>query len=375
MSDAPWDSPEPLRLGNTGEFSGYEGFQGKVADLIFWSDTALSEAEVTRLNSNGWEVAPDTVSPVITFNNNPVVIAKDSDWDGFSAETVLSAYDAVDGDLTYSVSEDSNNVQSNLAGDYAIEYSVSDAAGNSTSEILTVSVKEMYQIPNDDTTLSTPSSDSGWTSGGGVNVVEYSGLTEYTLTLTGESPENVYLISGNRVTYGTESVLSVKTFDNLIDHDYLRVKFNYLGIHAGTGFSVRVDGQTVWSASTHGDSTSVDSVTGGEITEPGSWASHTYFPVDFVVPHTQSSAEITISVPSFESTRYAFSPIQLYLDTNSSSAVNLTYAMDVEEGDTVMIFVDGSFVEETKYSLSSGSITFASGVLNIGSEIACVKVL
>lgn len=67
MDQVPWDSGEPLRVGQNGSISTHQGFQGKIADLIIWSETALDPVEVTRLYSSGWETVVLTPSTILAY--------------------------------------------------------------------------------------------------------------------------------------------------------------------------------------------------------------------------------------------------------------------------------------------------------------------
>ncbi|MCD7950446.1 MAG: DUF5011 domain-containing protein [Erysipelotrichaceae bacterium] len=81
----------------------------------------------------------DLTAPTITLTKTSVSITTD---DSFTASKYLSsATDNKDGDLTDEV-EISSNVSTSTAGTYTVTYSVSDAAGNSTSKTLKVTVSK-----------------------------------------------------------------------------------------------------------------------------------------------------------------------------------------------------------------------------------------
>ncbi len=79
-------------------------------------------------------VAPDTVAPLITLNDNPVVKL-------FTGETYqdagAKAIDGIDGDLAVTTT---GLVDTQAPGEYEITYSVTDAAGNSATEVRKVIV-------------------------------------------------------------------------------------------------------------------------------------------------------------------------------------------------------------------------------------------
>ena len=83
-------------------------------------------------------VAPDTIAPLITLlGNNPLALFVG----GTYSEPGYSATDNIDGNITAGVLVDSSAVNINLAGNYAVTYNVSDAAGNAaTTVVRTVNV-------------------------------------------------------------------------------------------------------------------------------------------------------------------------------------------------------------------------------------------
>jgi len=79
----------------------------------------------------------DLTPPVITIiGDNPLVINIGEDYTEFGA----TATDDIDGDITQDILIDSSNLNTALAGNYAVTYSVSDSSNNSTSEIREVIV-------------------------------------------------------------------------------------------------------------------------------------------------------------------------------------------------------------------------------------------
>jgi hypothetical protein len=82
----------------------------------------------------------DTTPPTITLKgNNPMTVSLNS---SAPADPGATANDDKDGDISSSVTSDwsSTNPNVNVAGAYTITYSVSDAAGNNTTETRTVNV-------------------------------------------------------------------------------------------------------------------------------------------------------------------------------------------------------------------------------------------
>ena len=79
----------------------------------------------------------DLTPPVITIiGDNPLEINIGEDYTEFGA----TATDDIDGDITQDILIDSSNLNTALAGNYAVTYSVSDLSNNSTSEIREVIV-------------------------------------------------------------------------------------------------------------------------------------------------------------------------------------------------------------------------------------------
>ncbi len=80
-------------------------------------------------------IAPDTAAPLITLNDNSVVKL-------FSGDTYqdagASAVDGIDGNLTVTTT---GSVDTQTPGEYEITYSVTDAAGNSATEVRKVIVE------------------------------------------------------------------------------------------------------------------------------------------------------------------------------------------------------------------------------------------
>ena len=88
--------------------------------------------------------APDVTPPVITLlGNNPLALSVGDTYN----EPGATATDNVDGDLSASIVIDASAVDVNTAGTYAVNYSVSDAAGNTASVDRTVSVSAGVELP------------------------------------------------------------------------------------------------------------------------------------------------------------------------------------------------------------------------------------
>lgn len=82
----------------------------------------------------------DTTAPVITINEtNPMTVNLGSSFNYPS----VTAYDDKDGDLTNEISK-SGTVNTSEEGEYKITYTVSDAAGNTATKVLTVNVVFSY---------------------------------------------------------------------------------------------------------------------------------------------------------------------------------------------------------------------------------------
>ncbi len=72
-------------------------------------------------------VLKDNVAPVLTLNGaNPQYVIQGNSY----IELGASATDNVDGDLTSKIVTDSSAVNTNVVGDYTVQYNVKDAAGN-----------------------------------------------------------------------------------------------------------------------------------------------------------------------------------------------------------------------------------------------------
>lgn len=95
-----------------------------------------SEKEISEMDSE---------APVLTLKENKFIIYEGIDFNYSSF--VVSAIDNVDGDITNKVKF--NTIDTSQIGTYEIEYSVEDNAGNKTSKILELIVKEDVGLQNE----------------------------------------------------------------------------------------------------------------------------------------------------------------------------------------------------------------------------------
>jgi hypothetical protein len=95
-----------------------------------------SEKEISEMDSE---------APVLTLKENKFIIYEGIDFNYSSF--VVSAIDNVDGDITNKVKF--NTIDTSQIGAYEIEYSVEDNAGNKTSKILELIVKEDVGLQNE----------------------------------------------------------------------------------------------------------------------------------------------------------------------------------------------------------------------------------
>lgn len=96
---------------------------------------------VNRKSSNSYvddKIKIDNEAPILTLKENKFIIYQGVEFN--YASFVISAVDNIDGDITDKV--EFNKVDISNVGTYEIEYSVKDNAGNKTSEILELIVKE-----------------------------------------------------------------------------------------------------------------------------------------------------------------------------------------------------------------------------------------
>ena len=107
---------------------------------IIYADTTLFTADMTGytadIGNDSVVVSPDTTPPVITITGSSSISLNVGDS---YTDAGATATDNIDGNLTSSIIT-SGTVDTATAGTYTITYSVSDAAGNSTSASRTVIV-------------------------------------------------------------------------------------------------------------------------------------------------------------------------------------------------------------------------------------------
>lgn len=110
-------------------------------NTLTWSvsDAAGNSASATLTVIVKDTITVDTEKPVITISGtNPVTIKVGDSWSNPAA----TATDNVDGVIPSSSITISGTVDTSKAGTYEITYSVSDAAGNTATEVLTVIVQD-----------------------------------------------------------------------------------------------------------------------------------------------------------------------------------------------------------------------------------------
>ena len=105
----------------------------------------------------------DTTAPVITLSQSSITITEGDTAPKF--RSIVSACDAVDGDVTSSVKVKSSDVDCNEPGTYTIVYKVTDSSGNTAKKTATVTVKENA------TSYSSSGSDSSSTTSGSEGTV------------------------------------------------------------------------------------------------------------------------------------------------------------------------------------------------------------
>ena len=110
---------------------------GEVSVTVQASDAAGNKSDPLEIKVN--VNSPDTTAPVISGTKNITLDVTDSAPDYMNGVT---ATDDTDGDITSSVTVDSTAVDMTKTAKYKVTYSVSDAAGNVSSNSITVTVKD-----------------------------------------------------------------------------------------------------------------------------------------------------------------------------------------------------------------------------------------
>jgi hypothetical protein len=119
--------------------------QVTVADNKLTMDMGIFN-EYTILNYLDIEASPDVTPPVIT-----IIGANPLSWNVGTTPYVdpgATAQDDVDGDLTAAINTDVSGVDIFTTGTYTVNYSVTDAAGNTATAQRTVSVIDPSNTPN-----------------------------------------------------------------------------------------------------------------------------------------------------------------------------------------------------------------------------------
>lgn len=113
---------------------------------IVLNATGVYKIEITNVNYNGvstlvtsGEYKIDKEAPVINIQQKNYKITTKDNFDIMSG---ITASDLVDGDLTNNISTNKDQINFNSEGIKKLEYIVSDSAGNTTKEIVYITVKK-----------------------------------------------------------------------------------------------------------------------------------------------------------------------------------------------------------------------------------------
>jgi hypothetical protein len=170
----------------------------------------------------------DTTAPSITVTGgNSQTASLNSTWSNPTA----TAADDVDGDLSASITVGGDVVNTNLAGDYDVTYTVSDAAGNTATETVTVTVA------NDAAFL------------GGVynadDTCQQSSVSPYTMTWTASSTVNNKVSISNLSNFGSSVNLTAMRSGNTITFDAPQIIGTLGSLNSGNGTFSNPSGNTV----------------------------------------------------------------------------------------------------------------------------------
>lgn len=177
----------------------------------------------------------DLSTPVIVIDSdNPLNIEVGTTWDA----PTYTATDDEDGDITANVVVDDSEVNTSEIGTYDVTYTVSDDAGNTAIETLTVNVtmgessySGLYSVHEE------CDMDEDGIFG------EIGEIFDYTVTISGGGGTNELLFS-NFGGYGT-TVVAVVTFDGTLN-DLLDVDYDL----PGTGIHFSGDGEVTLGTTT-----------------------------------------------------------------------------------------------------------------------------
>lgn len=120
--------------------------KSNVPEVITLKDTGTYKIEITTIDINGLsnvftsgEYKIDKESPVINIKEKKYMIKSNEDLD---LSKDITASDQIDGDLTNNITSNINELDFSSEGIKKVEYSVSDKAGNITTELIYVTVKQ-----------------------------------------------------------------------------------------------------------------------------------------------------------------------------------------------------------------------------------------
>ena len=143
--------------GQTGDYSYVVNWYSSTSSFTLGGTITVVAGSTTSTSTISSSTA-DTTAPVITLTGSTIIELTVGDT---FTDPGATGTDAVDGDLTSSITS-SGTVDTSVAGEYAILYAVSDAAGNAASvyrEIIVRAAATTYSIlvnasSNSDYTLS-----------------------------------------------------------------------------------------------------------------------------------------------------------------------------------------------------------------------------
>ena len=120
--------------------------EGNIPTDIVLTDTGTYKIELTNIDSRGvnsiitsGEYKIDKEAPILNIKENTYKITTKEELNIMDG---VSASDAIDGDLTNSITTNYNELDFTSKGIKKLEYSVSDKAGNTTSSMVYITVKK-----------------------------------------------------------------------------------------------------------------------------------------------------------------------------------------------------------------------------------------
>ncbi|MDQ3109505.1 MAG: DUF5011 domain-containing protein [Bacteroidota bacterium] len=170
----------------------------------------------------------DTTAPSITVTGgNSQTASLNSSWSNPSA----TAADDVDGDLSTSITVGGDVVNTNLAGIYDVTYTVSDAAGNTSTETVTVTVV------NDAAFLAGVYSAD--------DTCQQSWVSPYSMTWAASSTINNQLSINNLSNFGTSVNITVNRVGNTLTFPAPQTIGTLGSFNSGNGTFTNPSGNTV----------------------------------------------------------------------------------------------------------------------------------